>query len=47
MDAKAFATFAILYPHEAYATWPERFWEWFHGAHPTVTRAELEEMLGE
>lgn len=39
--------FADARPHEAYATWPERFWEYFHATCPDITRERMEELLKE
>lgn len=46
-DDVAFKMFATLYPHEAYAEWPDRFWAWFHEEHPNIDRARLEVLLAE
>ena len=41
----AFEWFATAHPHEAYATWPERFWMFFQTKCPGKTRAEMEKLL--
>jgi len=43
----AFEAFARAHPHEAYETWPERFWAFFHREHPHVSRAQMEAILKE
>jgi hypothetical protein len=43
----AFEWFATAHPHEAYATWPERFWLFFQTKCPGKTRAEMEKILAE
>ena len=45
MEQKAFELFAHMHPHEAYDTWPERFWAYFQGKCPGVTRAQMEQLL--
>jgi len=47
LSTDAFETFSTIYPHEAYAVWPDRFWMWFHAGHPDITREEMETMLKE
>ncbi len=44
-DDRAFEIFANCYPHEAYATEPERFWAHFQKQCPGVSRAEMERLL--
>ena len=39
--------FATAPPHEAYETWPERFWKFFHGKHPTATKNQMISLLAE
>lgn len=39
--------FAEAHPHEAYATWPERFWQLFQELRPGVSREEMERVLSE
>lgn len=46
-DEAAFRALADLYPHEAYAEWPERFWQYFQKKHPDTTRDQMERMLEE
>ena len=41
----AFEWFATAHPHEAYATWPERFWLFFQTKCPGKSRAEMEKIL--
>lgn len=41
----AWQWFAESHPHEAYATWPERFWQFFHAKVPNVTREQMEAIL--
>ena len=43
----AFDCFAGIYPHEAYETYPDRFWEYFHRKFPAVSRDAMEKMLKE
>lgn len=37
-DQQAFETIAHLHPHAAYASDPERFWQYFHARHPNLSR---------
>lgn len=46
-DQRAFEIFAGFYPHEAYETSPERFWQMFHAKHPNVSRERMVEILDE
>ena len=46
-EAAAFATFAAAYPHEAYETWPDRFWAYFQRVRPGVSRETMERVLRE
>ena len=41
----AFEMFATAYPHEAHATWPDRFWEFFRRVRPGVSREEMVQLL--
>ncbi len=41
-----FKVFAKLHPHEAYATYPEQFWEYFQ-TQSDITREEMEQALKE
>jgi hypothetical protein len=41
----AFEWFAEAHPHEAYQTWPERFWNYFHAKQPEITRERMEALL--
>ncbi len=41
----AWEWFVGVYPHEAYASWPARFWEYFHGKVPNVNREQMERTL--
>lgn len=43
----AFDAFAQAHPHEAYASWPERFWEFFQRERPGISRAQMEQVLRE
>lgn len=43
----AFEAFSHAHPHEAYAAFPERFWNFFHKKCPNVTRERMEELLKE
>jgi hypothetical protein len=45
IEQQAFKDFAIAHPHEAYATWPDRFWEFFHKQKPNLSRECMEECL--
>jgi len=45
MDDAAFRVFANLHPHEAYDTWPERFWEHFQEKMPGLSRQQMETLL--
>lgn len=47
IEASAWAAFATAHPHEAYASWPERFWQFFSEQAPGVSRAEMEALLRE
>jgi len=47
LEQAAFEAFAIAHPHEAYATWPERFWAFFHRVVPNVSREQMEQYLKE
>lgn len=47
IEQMAWETFAEAHPHEAHATWPERFWEFFHAKLPHVTREQMECALKE
>lgn len=41
----AFEAFAQAHPHECYATWPERFWQFFHAKCPAMPREKMEALL--
>ena len=43
----AWEWFAEAHPHEAYAKWPERFWKFFHGKCPAVSRKRMKALLAE
>jgi hypothetical protein len=47
IEETAFRSFAYLHPHEAYATWPDRFWGYFQTMAPGKTREEMETLLRE
>lgn len=47
LECAAFEMFATAHPHEAYETWPERFWTFFHGRCPDVPRDAMERLLNE
>lgn len=36
-----FESFCQFHPHEAYTTWPDKFWEFFHKQFPYVTREQM------
>lgn len=44
-EQEVFEAFAAVYPHEVYATWPERFWEYFQRCCPGVPRGTMERLL--
>lgn len=44
-EEQAWEWFAEAHPHEAYATWPERFWEFFKRKAPHVSREQMEIVL--
>jgi hypothetical protein len=46
-DDTSFGWLATMYPHETYATYPERFWEYFQTQCPGVTREDMKRMLKE
>jgi len=39
--------FAFAHPHAAHATWPDRFWIFFQGRCPGVTREQMQRTLME
>lgn len=43
----AWEWFAGAHPHEAYAKWPDRFWQFFQSRCPSVTREQMERTLME
>ena len=43
----AFEHFATVYPHEAYAHWPEEFWRFFSRQCPEISREAMERILRE
>ena len=43
----AWEWFAGAHPHEAHATWPDRFWQLFQSQCPGVTREQMERTLAE
>jgi hypothetical protein len=43
----AFEAFATAHPHEAYETWPDRFWEFVRSQHPNISRTQMEAILKE
>lgn len=45
IEQSAFEAFATLHPHEAYATWPGRFWKFFHKKCPHVPRSTMKAIL--
>lgn len=47
MEQTAFEWFAEAHPHEAYETWPERFWEFFQKKAPGMSREQMERLLKE
>jgi hypothetical protein len=44
-EKTAWEWFAEAHPHEAYASWPDRFWEFFHRKCPNLKREEMEALL--
>jgi hypothetical protein len=46
-EQTAWEWFAQAHPHEAYATWPNRFWEFFQSRCPNTSRAQMEKTLKE
>jgi hypothetical protein len=44
-DQEEFEHFARIHPHEVNATYPDRFWDYFHRVNPDMTRGAMEEML--
>lgn len=47
IEATAFEWFADAHPHEAYQSYPERFWQHFHKRCPAISRQEMECLLHE
>ena len=47
IEQAAFDVFATAHPHEAFETWPERFWEFFQRERPGVDRETMEQLLQE
>lgn len=47
IEASAWQAFAQAHPHEAYGTWPERFWQFFSEQAPGVSREQMEAWLRE
>lgn len=41
----AWEAFATAHPHEAFATWPDRFWDFFHAQAPNITREQMAALL--
>lgn len=46
-EQQAFETFAQLYPVEAQAQDPDRFWKYFHAQFPDLTRDLMLELLSD
>ena len=46
-DDMMYRFFAYAHPHEAHDDDPERFWAFFHGEQPNVSREEMTRMLDE
>lgn len=46
-EKAAWECFATAHPHEAYETWPDRFWQFFHTKAPNVSRERMVEILKE
>lgn len=44
-EQTAWEWFAEAHPHEAYATWPDRFWRYFQKKCPNVSREVMERFL--
>lgn len=47
LDEACWRWFADAHPHEAYKTWPDRFWEYFHSTCPDISRERMEQLLKE
>jgi hypothetical protein len=44
-EKSAFELFARAYPHEAYAKWPGKFFKFFRGYYPLVSKKEMVKIL--
>jgi len=44
-EETAWQWFAQAHPHEAYATWPERFWKYFQSRYPGISLETMKELL--
>lgn len=47
IDEAVYRQFARAYPHECYASDPERFWVYYHSQYPDISREEMELILEE
>lgn len=45
LEEAAFQAFATLHPHEAYGSYPDRFWGFFKTKQPQWTRDQMEQAL--
>ena len=41
IDEAVYRQFARVYPHECYASDPERFWRFYHAMYPDETREQM------
>lgn len=46
-EQTAWEWFAAAHPHEAFATWPDRFWQYFQTRCPGVAREKMERIMAE
>jgi hypothetical protein len=44
-EQTAWEWFASAHPHEAHASWPDRFWILFHSRFPDLTREHMGHLL--
>ncbi len=47
LEQAVFESCCIAWPSEMYATYPERFWAFFHKQFPLIPKAKMEEWLHE
>ena len=45
IDEDIYRHFARVYPHECYASDPERFWRFYHDENPDMSREQMEAIL--